>query len=341
MNDQHNEASGSSSKTQVFENSLKQLWETIFHDSQSVLADAEQKIADCFGIEFERLLESPAGDKKIVSGLNDAVSAVAAELVNQLSSEAGYLHKEHVLALARLLPVLQFVELNGYAPSDVRGLKSCLAEAVERHETGELGQVSLAFLELYCREVLGDKSQEISLEKLHSIFLHLQSCSADDLVGIGEALHCLGAKELAEICFMRAQDADKPLAALATLRSAQYDTNLDHIQVRFAAAARGIAVGWAIAGFGLLKEAIDLLLDVAARVNEKTLDLFFDFLDGDDVLAKIVFPDTESRGKLKNGFFTREEILNRIIDCLPRYHVQLATSMLAGGKADVGRKGNA
>lgn len=324
MNDQHNEASGSSSKTQVFENSLKQLWETIFHDSQSVLADAEQKIADCFGIEFERLLESPAGDKKIVSGLNDAASAVAAELVNQLSSEAGYLHKEHVLALARLLPVLQFVGLNGYAPSDVRGLKSCLAEAVERHETGELGQVSLAFLELYCREVLGDKSQEISLEKLHSIFLHLQSCSADDLVGIGEALHCLDAKELAEICFMRAQDADKPLAALATLRSAQYDANLGHMPVRFAAAARGIAVGWAIAGFGLLKESIDLLLDTVSRIDEQTMNLFFDSLEGEDILIRVAFPDSEDRRRLKGGFFSQKEILDRIIDCLRGYHLQLA-----------------
>lgn len=111
--------------------------------------------------------------------------------------------------------------------------------------------------------------------------------------------------------------------------------------MRFMAAARGISVGWAIAGYGLLREAIELLMDVATQVDEKELNSFFDVLDGEDSLAKLTFPDRFCRYQLTAGLYSRDEIFDRIISCIPAYNTFLAETMSSENKRPNVGLGNA
>mgnify|MGYP001201061464 FL=1 len=326
MNNDNNSAPRSACETLAIPQSLERLWEEVFQEA-SVIADVEEEIEDCLGFHFSRLSQQP--DNRSIrrqrnpADLTSAASRVAALLPAQMASEAGYFHVDHLMALTRLLSVLEFVKIANRVPFDLADLRTVLAQ--ESREQFGLRQVALAFAEIYSRNVLGQKDLRIEVEKLRGVFRQMQM-DPDSLVGFAEALHRMGEKELAEVCFKRGQDASQPLAALATLRIAQYDEcGSEHDLVRFMAAARGISVGWAIAGYGLLKEAIALLVIVASQIDAKTLNSFFEMLEGVDSLVKLSFPEGQYRFRLKAGVFTQEEIFNRTVDCLPMYQMQMVS----------------
>lgn len=77
--------------------------------------------------------------------------------------------------------------------------------------------------------------------------------------------------------------------------------------------------------YGLLKEAIALLVIVASQIDAKTLNSFFEMLEGVDSLVKLSFPEGQYRFRLKAGVFTQEEIFNRTVDCLPMYQMQMVS----------------
>ena len=333
MNNDNNSAPRSACETLAIPKSLERLWEEVFQEA-SVIADVEEEIEDCLSFHFSRLSQQP--DNRSIrrqrnpADLTSAASLVAALLPAQMASEAGYFHVDHLLALTRLLSVLEFVKIANRVPFDFADLRTVLAQ----EPRGQFGprQVALAFAEIHCHKALGQKDLRIEVKKLREVFRQMQT-EPDNLVGFGEALHRMGEKDLAEVCFKRGQDASQPLAALATLRSAQYDeSGSEHALVRFMAAARGISVGWAIAGYGLLREAIELLMDVASQVDEKDLNSFFDALEGEDSLAKLTFPDTGCRHRLKAGLFTQDEIFSRVVKCIPAYNTLLSEVLLSESK---------
>lgn len=327
MNNDNNSAPRSACETLAIPKSLERLWEEVFQEA-SVIADVEEEIEDCLGFYFSRLSQQP--DNRSIrrqrnpADLTSAASLVAALLPAQMASEAGYFHVDHLMALTRLLSVLEFVKIANRVPFDVADLRTVLAQESEKQFGPR--KVALAFVEIYCHKVLGQELK-IEVEKLREVVRQMQT-DPDSLVGLGEALHRMGEKELAEDCFKRGQDASQPLAALATLRIAQYDERgSEHALVRFMAAARGISVGWAIAGFGLLKEAINLLSTVATQIDEKTLSSFFEMLDGVDDLTRLAFPDEGVRRRLHEGILTQDVILSRIIESVPRYQILVANAL--------------
>lgn len=333
MNNDNKSAPRSACETLAISQSLERLWEEIFQET-SVIADLEKEIEDCLGFHFSRLNQQ--SDNRSVrrqrnpADLISAASLVAALLPAQMASEAGYFHVDHLMALTRLLSVLEFVKIANRVPFDMTDLRKVLAQ--ESREQLGLRRVVLAFVEIYCRKILDQKDLRSEEENLQEVFRQMQT-EPDNLVGFGEALHRMGEKGLAEVCFKRGQDASQPLAALATLRIAQYDEKgSEHALLRFMAAARGISVGWAIAGFGLLKEAIKLLMTVASEIDVGMLNSFLDALDGEDSLAKFAFPDRACRLSLKAGDFTQEEIFKRIFDKLPFYQSSLAELMFTDRK---------
>lgn len=342
MNNDNNSAPRSACETLAIPQSLERLWEEVFQEA-SVIADVEEEIEDCLGFHFSRLSQQP--DNRSIrrqrnpADLTSAASLVAALLPAQMASEAGYFHVDHLMALTRLLSVLEFVKIANRVPFDVTDLRKVLAQ--ESEEQFGPRQVALAFAEIYCHKILGQKDLRIEVEKLQVVFRQLQT-DPDSLVGLGEALHRMGETELAEVCFKRVQDASQPLAALATLRVAQYDEcGSEHDLVRFMAAARGISVGWAIAGYGLLKEAIALLAIVASQIDEKTLNSFFELLDGVDNLAKLAFRDEDVRRRLQKGILTKDAILLRIIESVAEYQKLLTNSLLVAPLSYDDRMGHA
>lgn len=333
MNNDNNSAPRSACETLAIPQSLERLWEEVFQEA-SVIANVEEEIEDCLGFHFSRLSQQP--DNRSIrrqrnpADLTSAASLVAALLPAQMASEAGYFHVDHLMALTRLLSVLEFVKIANRVPFDMTDLRKVLAQ--ESREQLGLRRAVLAFVEIYCRKILDQKDLRSEEENLQEVFRQMQT-EPDNLVGFGEALHRMGEKGLAEVCFRRGQDASQPLAALATLRIAQYDEKgSEHALLRFMAAARGISVGWAIAGFGLLKEAIKLLMTVASEIDVGMLNSFLDALDGEDSLAKFAFPDRACRLSLKAGDFTQEEIFKRIFDKLPFYQSSLAELMFTDRK---------
>lgn len=320
MNNDNNSTPRSACETLAIPQSLERLWEEVFQEA-SVIADVEEEIEDCLGFHFSRLSQQP--DNRSIrrqrnpADLTSAASLVAALLPAQMASEAGYFHVDHLMALTRLLSVLEFVKIANRVPFDVTDLHKVLAQ--ESREQFGLRRVALAFVEIYCHKILGQKDLSIEVEKLQVVFRQLKT-DPDSLVGLGEALHRMGETELAEVCFKRGQEASQPLAALATLRIAQYDEcGSEHDLVRFMAAARGISVGWAIAGYGLLSESIELLGTVVSQIDERTLNSFFDLLNGGDSLLKLSFPNSVSRSQLQAGRLTHEEILKRITLSIPMF----------------------
>lgn len=303
-------------ETATFEkgSGLQRLWAALFCGSRSLVSNDEAAVAQCTGADFA-LLRQRVVDS---DDLPHTAALVADALVERLSSEAGFLHAGHVLALARLLAVVQFVASCGEVPGDLPTLKKGLLGAARSRPQANLEHVCVALLAAFDRDLLND----VPRDALRDAFLHLQCPALDDFVGFGEALHELGADDLAQICFMRGQGADKPLAALATLRCAQLDPAL-HPAARLSAAARGISVGWAIAGYGILRESIELLIDVASRIDAHDFDVLMESLEGDDCLVKIAFPDSKSRRALRSCI-DREAVLSRIVESLPRFHRQSA-----------------
>ena len=342
MNNDNNSAPRSACETLAIPQSLERLWEEVFQEA-SVIAEVKEEIEDCLGFHFSRLSQQP--DNRSIrrqrnpADLTSAASLVAALLPAQMASEAGYFHVDHLLALTRLLSVLEFVKIANRVPFDVTDLRKVLAQGSE--EQFGPRQVALAFAEIYSRNVLGQKDLRIEVEKLRGAIRQIQM-DPDSLVGFGEALHRMGEKGLAEVCFKRGQDASQPLAALATLRIAQYDEKgSEHALLRFMAAARGISVGWAIAGFGLLKEAISLLSTVATQIDEKTLSSFFNLLDVEDSLVRLSILDEDSQHQLKAGLLSQDEILSRILSSLPLYHEQIIGSFQAPNVSQGEGVGNA
>lgn len=342
MNNESKKSASSSFAVPESQSFLKQLWKTIINDPRPGLSVDEDKIADCFGIDFEHVLEhidqSPCfGEAKL--GLRWAASATANRLVTLSSSLAVKLETDHLLALARLLPILEFVQIAGRAPSNLTDLRTVLSQNAALQTDIKTTHVALVFADLAYRNTPCLESSIASSFEHQYIFLKLEA-EADDFVGYGEVLYLLGDLDAAKICFKRALNASKPLSALATLRTAQL-LESDSVSSRFLAAANVIGISWAIPGLRLLKEAVALFAETAAQMNKHQMDSLFDFPQNESILTKVVFPDNESRHKLSNGLFSQEEIFNLIIDCLPEYYVRIAPSMPPMARIHIGSIGSA
>ncbi len=158
-----------------------------------MIADVEEEIEDCLGFHFSRLSQQP--DNRSIrrqrnpADLTSAASRVAALLPAQMASEAGYFHVDHLMALTRLLSVLEFVKIANRVPFDVADLRTVLAQ--ESREQFGLRQVALAFEEIYFHKVLGQTDLRIEEEKHRGVIRQMQM-DPDSMVGFGEALHRMG-----------------------------------------------------------------------------------------------------------------------------------------------------